>query len=388
MKKANKRKSKKQKSAFFVYIDESGNTGLNLFDDEQPFFMTGALIAHNDVQIVASKAHRKWTSQLNVGELHGSELGIEGIRIIATELEQFLSASCCHFLFSLVEKRYHAGTMFAQMIFDTDFNRAVSPMHDFNPLMRRMLTLDLLNVLTFSEARDFWKAYVKHDLVTFSRIVDNLQVRVLERCPSARERDILLDALSWASLNSATVLQPLSKLWASPSILAVDLLLQGIHKLVGSGAVVVRVFHDEQRDFGNLIKESYNLGKNVQASQPTPGSMHQFQRVHTFQCPMEFVPSQSNIGVQIIDVILWLVKWRVDHPNGKLPAECISLLAYVDAHAEWTYFTYEWLKKKTMSEYRAVMATELTPEQEAKGRATIENREKDKLRRMTRTKDD
>jgi hypothetical protein len=33
----------------YAYTDESGNTGLNLFDKNQPIFWTGTLVAYADV---------------------------------------------------------------------------------------------------------------------------------------------------------------------------------------------------------------------------------------------------------------------------------------------------------------------------------------------------
>jgi hypothetical protein len=42
----------KQSSAdMFAFVDETGNTGENLFDEEQPLFITAALITKTDFDI-------------------------------------------------------------------------------------------------------------------------------------------------------------------------------------------------------------------------------------------------------------------------------------------------------------------------------------------------
>ena len=39
------------KKNLFIYLDETGNTGLNHFDESQPFFILGAAIAESDLDV-------------------------------------------------------------------------------------------------------------------------------------------------------------------------------------------------------------------------------------------------------------------------------------------------------------------------------------------------
>ena len=59
-----------------AYTDESGNTGNNLFDKQQPFFWTGSLISEADLNLSGAEVHKECLALAGVAELHGNELGL------------------------------------------------------------------------------------------------------------------------------------------------------------------------------------------------------------------------------------------------------------------------------------------------------------------------
>ncbi|MBZ0252397.1 MAG: DUF3800 domain-containing protein, partial [Candidatus Methylomirabilis sp.] len=67
----------------FVFVDESGNTGGNLFDVAQPFFTTGALITKSDFDAIYARRVFGFARALGVEILHANELGFEQIERIA-----------------------------------------------------------------------------------------------------------------------------------------------------------------------------------------------------------------------------------------------------------------------------------------------------------------
>ncbi len=54
----------------FAYTDESGNTGLQLFDIQQPVFSTLTLLTQTDIDPVLAPRHAEWLAQLGVPQLH------------------------------------------------------------------------------------------------------------------------------------------------------------------------------------------------------------------------------------------------------------------------------------------------------------------------------
>ncbi len=90
----------------YAYTDESGNTGLNLFDPDQPAFWTGTLVAYDDVDTDYKGLHEELLKRAGVKELHGAELGFKGIEKIAKRVRLILQRKRIHFLFGRVDKRF------------------------------------------------------------------------------------------------------------------------------------------------------------------------------------------------------------------------------------------------------------------------------------------
>lgn len=61
----------------YAYIDETGNTGQNLFDSSQPFLMTAALITKTNFAFLYKRHVQILSKKLGVIALHANELGLE-----------------------------------------------------------------------------------------------------------------------------------------------------------------------------------------------------------------------------------------------------------------------------------------------------------------------
>ena len=63
----------------FFHVDESGNTGNNLFDAAQPTISYGLLSSRTNVDALGTRLHSLMLAKLGVDSLHGAELGAERI---------------------------------------------------------------------------------------------------------------------------------------------------------------------------------------------------------------------------------------------------------------------------------------------------------------------
>jgi hypothetical protein len=123
--------TRRERGKIFAYTDESGNTGMDLFDPGQPTFWTGTLISGIDVDCVHPKMIESTLVRAGVNELHGSVLGLSGIEKVGSRLRYLIRKFDLWFIFTRIEKRYLAGTKFMDTVFDAGNNRAVSP-HAYN----------------------------------------------------------------------------------------------------------------------------------------------------------------------------------------------------------------------------------------------------------------
>lgn len=88
----------------YAYIDETGHTGSNIFDPDQPVFMTAALITKTNFDLVHKADMRKIASIIGEEELHASVIGIEKVEEISAQLLKLFKKCDARFFVSRVEK--------------------------------------------------------------------------------------------------------------------------------------------------------------------------------------------------------------------------------------------------------------------------------------------
>ena len=64
----------------YAYTDESGNSGLELFNTDQESFWTGTLISFSDVDTKYRTFHKELLDTVGKGELHGNGCGLSPLR--------------------------------------------------------------------------------------------------------------------------------------------------------------------------------------------------------------------------------------------------------------------------------------------------------------------
>ena len=70
----------------FFYVDESGHTGANLFDENQPMLYYGVLSSKVNIDLLAEDAVARLRQALGVSRLHATELGNNALSKIALDL--------------------------------------------------------------------------------------------------------------------------------------------------------------------------------------------------------------------------------------------------------------------------------------------------------------
>ena len=81
----------------YFYIDESGQTGSNLFDQSQPVFYYGMLSSKFDIDSFAVDRLKRIRNILKVPRLHAAELGVAKLDAIADDLIDLQRFLCADF---------------------------------------------------------------------------------------------------------------------------------------------------------------------------------------------------------------------------------------------------------------------------------------------------
>ena len=164
-----------------LYIDETGNTGANLFDKNQPVFICGGMLIRN------ASVHRIDLAQvrsiLGVNELHGSELGLSRIEPVAEALRSIIIDANCLFLFSVIHKPFLAGMKFYDCLFDAGTNPGVSGFHCTSILFKYLYMLKFIYVLDEKDLLEFWKVYSDCNLDAFIELLKQLRPKYEQSSP-------------------------------------------------------------------------------------------------------------------------------------------------------------------------------------------------------------
>lgn len=188
----------------FFHVDESGNTGNNLFDKDQPTLSYGLLSSTMNVDILCSKQYLKIQKIIGSERIHANELGISGLTKIALPLTEIQKKMNFDFDYYFIEKQTHALVMFFDAVFDAGLNDAVKWDVYWTPL--RYMVIGKLSTI-FDEAllRTSW------DLCSAKRIenrkdeiiqlLTEVKLRIEMSKLDARSKELITDALKFGILN-------------------------------------------------------------------------------------------------------------------------------------------------------------------------------------------
>ena len=109
----------------FFHINESGNTGNNLFDPNQLQLSYGVLSSTANVDVLGKPLHKKMLQELSVDSLHANILGVNKLPSISPLLFDLQKRMRFDFDYYFIHKPTYALTMFFDAVFDAGLNEAV-----------------------------------------------------------------------------------------------------------------------------------------------------------------------------------------------------------------------------------------------------------------------
>src|SRR5215212_5325112 len=81
------------KIPIYAYVDESGNTGRNIFDPSQPDYYTAALLNKGNFDSCYSDRIGIIAGKIGATSIHANELGLSRLETIAPDLFELLSGA-------------------------------------------------------------------------------------------------------------------------------------------------------------------------------------------------------------------------------------------------------------------------------------------------------
>lgn len=314
----------------FFHIDESGNTGLNFFDEQQPRLSYGVLSSKLNVDVLGATLHRKMIRSLGVDALHATDLRAEGLAKISDQLLQIQKKCNFRFDYYFIDKRDFALVLFFQAVFDAELNEAVK--WDFYWTPMRYLALQKLAYI-FDEdlLREslalclIRKNQVHKEADQIVNLLSRVYDRVLDSPIDARSKELFSYALRWG-INNPLKLDfgvPDRKMVA-PNTIGFQFVVQAIARRSRSRPknepTVIRV--DRQQQFNKSQDWTYSIysiiSESLSQSEESERNRYRNHPIHwdilhedlEFKglpsSKIEFHGSDVSIGIQLVDIYLWI----------------------------------------------------------------------------------
>jgi len=309
---------------FEAYIDESGNTGIELFDKKQPFFWTGTIIVKQSAQlpfelVVLAKKFGKT-------ELHGNELGLGRINEISNQLIEVIESLNARFMFTRVEKSHISSMRLADALLDNVNNPAITALHYNVPFLKKTLAYYIDFMMDENDKIIFWKIHLSGNASEFRHFLTKFRNKISSYFPPSNQRgkQLLLDAIDWGIKNPETLLTERvtkpdgyndfrSLQYESPNLVSISTLLHGLNYIAEEYKMkATKIVHDEQSEFGDYIKHSFSLLKRMKIVQNNQFFFPNVVESTTFLSELEIESSTTSPFLQIIDVALWMLIQRYD----------------------------------------------------------------------------
>lgn len=259
------------KIPIYTYVDESGNTGKNIFDPAQPDYFAGALISKGDFDLHYTDRICAIAGKVGETTIHANKLGLGRLEVIAADLHELLLGAEARFFVSRVEKKYLLAIKVFDVLFDSGENAAV-PWHlyNFRPL-KIMLAFKLSAVIDEDIARKFWDALLTPGEADARKALPPICEALKQRLhilPDQRSREVLTNGLDWVIKHPECIQfateQKVAKKGHLPNLVAFANLLQGLHGVSQTWKKkVAAIIHDEQSEFKGTLESWHELFSNA-----------------------------------------------------------------------------------------------------------------------------
>lgn len=384
------------KIPLYVYVDESGNSGRNLFDEHQPDFYTGAIISKGDFDELWSSKVKKIANSIGHENLHANEIGPKDIEVIAPDLLNLFNSSRLSFFVSRVEKRYLLATKLFDILYDSGENAAVAwHNYNFKPL-KIILAMKLGHVVEDNVARRFWDCILilNEDKLRseITEVCKDIKDNILKSKLDKRSKEVLSEGVDWI-IKHPEALQvvnerKITKKGHMPNMVAFTNLLAGLQNFSKNHKKnVAKITHDQQNEFGKVISTWHEMFSNADPAEiEWVGEKYSLQYLP--ESELVFAADETSAGIQMADLVLWLysrfLKGKSMGPNS------LALITFILRNGWHNDFSYKGVEAAILEEFGEVFFGEIDEAKLGAGRkmvmkseearkASMEQYEKDKL---------
>lgn len=373
----------------WAYLDETGNTGVNVFDDEQPYFITGWVASKLNLDVLMADNFKRKAETFGLGYLHANAINPDQ----RANYFSFLAANAkrydVRFGICRIEKSYLVACKLVDVLFDSVENLGVPYHWYFNRTLRLSLVFSLVQIVPIELYKEFWKClFIKNDndrSQAFLAVVEDLS-QLSNEVKDPRFREVFNSALDWARSHPESISLHLSKKGSfghAPNIAAFLPCMQMLDCVSKAwGRKSISINHDRTNQFGGMLS---NLHKQIES-----GDLAKIPMLPVDKSELNFVKgskfailnSQESAGIQMIDAVLWMLGKagpEMDVPDGSQP-----LFNYLLNRGSMNDLSFATVSSNLQNETDKIMDRPFTEADHSRVRLTLEQLEASRLRAIAR----
>jgi hypothetical protein len=317
-----------------LFIDESNNSGLRLFEGKREFLCCGLFLKNGKT---IPNSIDKIIHKIEGNELHGSKLGLTKIETIAVDLLQIYKTIEATFLFSVIDKHYFAAMKLWDCLFDASTNPGVSGIHVSMAPLRYILIAKFCHVVYENPVvKEFWEIHTSIGERNYDVMLKKLIQVIKESTLDSRSKELIEMAVQGALSRPQDVFGDGAIKEDSPNVTAVVMMAHELNKVYsGKNVEISEILHDRQDEFGLNIETLFNAAKQVNTiwgvSNPFP--RHEKSKV---------IPGNIRISrtscheLDLCDIACYLAMKSI---TTDLTGSCRELLCYIEEHSYPIYMT-------------------------------------------------
>ena len=319
----------------FFYIDESGNTGNNLFDQSQPVLSYGLLSSKTNVDVLGGRIHAKILNEIGEDSIHANILGVDRLTSITPYLVELQKKFKFKFDYYFIDKLDYALVHFFDAVFDAGINPAVKWDTYWTPL--RFVFIWKLAVLLDRELLKLsWGLCIDKNIDRKEEEIESLLKEVLRRVHLSplddRTKELMDSALRFGISNPLKVdFGRSNPNMVSPNAVCFQFVVAAMarHMRCSGRKNALGIIIDQQSQFNKsqilTMDQAYNMSKSLNNASPEEQKKYRFhplfRQFDESDVLGKGIPNKevsisnsgASIGLQIVDVYLWLANRRLNN---------------------------------------------------------------------------
>ena len=361
-----------------AFIDESGNTGQNMFDPAQPMYFTAAMVTDGDFDNEWGDRVKAYADSVGHELLHGSVLSPSQVEQVSPSILSLIQEANARFVVTGVHKETHVAMKIFDYIFDPGENHGAAWHHYWLKPLRVTNALLFMQLLTLEDRKDGWRSLMDSNKGRSTKRFQGMLNRILPRVDEIadpRQREVFKDAIGYAAKNRECIyVHGSSKALRFnhlPNLALFPELLAGIDShSVAIGQKTGCIRHDQCSQFDKYLKAMHKMVSEVK---PYEMKLPFGVNLNPSRVPnsiFEIHPSNQSAGIQVIDHILWVISRA---QNGfDVPRGCTELLEFVDQEASKWFITTDSMLRYLQEEFENLATVPFTSEDEQRAKELIQ----------------